>query len=478
MNILAIEISTSSAKAMLYSPEEGAKAVESITFPPKSCDVMSQEPGDIYDLLKKCILSITDKTRNIDAIGVCTTWHTILFLGQNHNPLGRIYTWAHNKASVIVENYRRDDGFKKWYYNKTGCMVNSTYPLWQYIYFRDTKSPMCNEKALISSQQAFIFEKLTGEFVMSKTTAAGSGFLNIKSLSWDKDILDFAGLKEEQLPALKEPTYSAPLKQEVASELNLPPGIPVVLGGADGAMNQIGDGAVKHGFMTFSVGTSGALRMVADQPILPDQPSTWCYYLIDDMWIAGAATSGAGNCVDWFIKKHSFGEVKLKHDDLGQKLHEVDRDDAPIFMPFLYGERCPGWRDDRRGAFYNLTGKHGLVDMYYAVLEGVLFNLYHCFRLLTRDIGKPSKVIISGGIEHSQEWLQMASDIFQTELAVSQVQHASLLGTAVLTLKAVGGIPSLAYHTPTPKRIIKPQEDLAELFHKRFEKYLEIYNKC
>lgn len=118
------------------------------------------------------------------------------------------------------------------------------------------------------------------------------------------------------------------------------------------------------------------------------------------------------------------------------------------------------------------------MDMYYAVLEGVLFNLYHCFRLLTRDIGKPSKVIISGGIEHSQEWLQMASDIFQTELAVSQVQHASLLGTAVLTLKAVGGIPSLAYHTPTPKRIIKPQEDLAELFHKRFEKYLEIYNKC
>ncbi|HHW04211.1 MAG TPA: gluconokinase [Thermoanaerobacterales bacterium] len=477
MNILAIEISTSSAKALLYSSEKGVRAVESMPFPVDSCDIMSQEPEGIYNALKKCILKIVNRLQEpVDAVGISTTWHSILFLDKKHMPLGRIYTWAHNRAGMAAERYREDSDFKRWYYNRTGCMVHSTYPLWQYIYFRDTHSLVYSEKPYISSQQTFIFEKLTGEFAVSKTTASGSGFLSIHKLTWDEDLLDFAGISEEQLPALKDPFYAAPLKEEAAEELGLPPGIPVVIGGADGAMNQIGDGAVRNGFMTFSVGTSGAVRMVTEKPLLPEQPSTWCYYLGEGMWIAGAATAGACNCIEWFIKSYS-ATGKLSYDDLEKRLYSVERDGAPIFLPFLYGERCPGWRDNRSGGFFHLSARHGLEDMYYAILEGVLFNLYHCYRILTREMGKPSRIIISGGIEHSPEWLQMAADIFQTELAVSQVQHASLLGTAILTLKALGRISELQDHRPDPQKIIFPDKVKKDLYHRRFEKYLEIYNK-
>lgn len=477
MNVLAIEISTSSAKALMYSLEGGVKAVESIPFPEDSCDIMSQEPEGIYDALKKCILTIVNRVQEpVDAVGISTTWHSILFLDEKHMPLGRIYTWAHNRAGRVLEQYREDTAFKRWYYSRTGCMVHSTYPLWQYIYFRDTHSPVYSEKAYISSQQAFVFEKLTGEFAMSKTTASGSGFLNIHTLTWDNDILYFAKISAEQLPALRDPFYTAPLKKEAATELNLPPGIPVVIGGADGAMNQIGDGAVRRGFMTFSVGTSGAVRMVSEKPLLPEQPSTWCYYLGEGMWIAGAATAGACNCLDWFIKSHSMAG-KLNYDDLEKRLDSVERDGAPIFLPFLYGERCPGWRDSRSGGFFHLSARHDLEDMYYAVLEGVLFNLYHCYKILTQEMGNPARVIISGGIEHSPGWLQMASDIFQTELEVSQVQHASLLGTAVLTLKALGQMPGLQDHRPAPRKTVFPRKVTEDLYHRRFEKYLEIYNK-
>jgi len=478
MNVLAVEISTSSAKALVYSLESGVKAVESMPFEKNVCDIMSQEPEGIYDALKKCVVKAASRVHEaIDAVGISTTWHSILFLDEKHLPRGKIYTWAHNRAGKAVERYRQDAGFKWWYYNRTGCMVHSTYPLWQYIYFRDTNSPICSENACISSQQTFIFEKLTGEFAMSKTTASGSGFLNIHTLTWDEEILDFAGIRAAQLPALKDAIYMAPLKEEAAAELNLSPGIPVVIGGADGAMNQIGDGAVRRGLMTFSVGTSGALRMVSEKPLLPEEPSTWCYYLGEKMWIAGAATAGACNCLDWFIKSH--GPVgKLNYDDLETMLDSVERDDAPVFLPFLYGERCPGWHDNRTGGFFSLRAKHGLKDMYYAVLEGVLFNLYHCYRILTKQIESPSRVIISGGIEHSQRWLQMASDIFQVEMDLSEVRHASLLGTAVLALKAMGQISGLQDHRPGSQRTIVPGRALEDMYRRRFEKYLEIYNKA
>ena len=66
---------------------------------------------------------------------------------------------------------------------------------------------------------------------------------NIHTLDWDDDILSFAGIKRSMLCELYEPIFSAPLKGSV-EYLGLK-GLPVIIGGADGALNQIGAGALK-----------------------------------------------------------------------------------------------------------------------------------------------------------------------------------------------------------------------------------------
>jgi gluconokinase len=477
MNVLAIEISTSSAKALVYSSTDGVKKVVSIPFDKNVCDVVSQDPEGIYKTLVQCIKQITAlDNHTIDAIGICTTWHSLLFLDKNRNPLGRIYTWAHTKAGETVKKYRKDASLAQWLYNRTGCMMHSTYPLWQYIHFRDTNAEMFEKASYLSSQQEYIFEKLTGEVAISKSIASGSGFLNIHTLDWDEEILEFASIKREQLSPLKDPTYAAPLKNDIAKELNLTSGIPVVIGGPDGALNQIGAGAVKEDVMTFSVGTSGALRLVSEESVLPSNPSTWCYYLAEGKRIVGAATAGAGNCVDWFVRSMSL-KSELKYKDLDDAIKVMDKKEAPLFLPFLYGERCPGWRDDRLGGFYDLNGKHGIGDMYYAVLEGILFNLYHCYTILTNLLNPPKEARISGGITHSKEWLQMAADIFQTPMVTSDIEHASLLGIAVLTLNALGNIQDLQNFEPTLGEKIIPSKDSKDLYLQRYQRYLEIYEK-
>ena len=139
----------------------------------------------------------------------------------------------------------------------------------------------------------------------------------------------------------------------------------------DGALNQVGAGALKPGVMTFSVGTSGALRMSVEKPILPKKPSTWCY-LSPNGWLSGAATSGACNCLDWL--KTKFFTPNIPYEAIEAQAGEVE--DMPIFLPFLFGERCPGWNDEWQGGFCNLLPQHGPADMYHSVQEGVLFNLY------------------------------------------------------------------------------------------------------
>ena len=475
MNLLAIEMSTASAKALIYSIGKGARKVKSIPFDPAICDIASQDPEGVFNALMHCIKEIIkDEQVDIDAIGICTTWHSLMLLDDNRNPLGRMYTWANSKASQTVQKYRQDQELCSWIYGRTGCMINSTYPLWQYIHLRDTNPELCQKAVYLSSQQEYTFEKLTGEIAASRCTASGSGFFNIHTLDWDDEVLEFASIQREQLALLEEPIYQAALKANMAKELGLRVGIPVIIGGADGALNQIGDGAIKEGVMTLSIGTSGAIRLVSDKTILPANPSTWCYYLADGKRIVGGSTAGAGNCVGWFINKMSFGS-KLSYDELNEAAKTVDIDKAPFFLPFLYGERCPGWFDNRLGGFLELSSEHGIKEMYYAVLEGVLFNLYHCYILLTEFMVSQEKILVSGGITRSDFWTQLAANIFQREMQISNVEHVSLLGAVELMLKSLNPLHELGQKQYGIGEVISPNVEMRDIYIKRFEKYQEFY---
>lgn len=475
MNILGLEVSTSSAKTIIYSSDKGVIDVASIPYPEKVCDVVSQDIQGMYATLLECIKKILENNHlNIDALSLSTTWHSLLLLDENRNPIGRLKTWADTEAGDTAKRYRLKKEFSSKFYNKTGCVIHSVYPVWKYIHMKETDRETIDRAAYISSQQEYVFEKLTGERAVSRTIASGTGFFNIHRLEWDEEVLEFAGIKKSQLSTLVEPTYSAPLTEEAANKIGLPPGLPVIIGGADGALNQIGAGAMSEGIMTLSVGTSGALRLASSKPVIPDEPSTWCYYLAEGKRIAGAATAGAGNCVDWFVQRLN-SDSGLGFNELETRAGAINKAEAPIFLPFLYGERCPGWNDQRQGGFYGLKGSHLIGDMYYSLLEGILFNLYHCYIILTEVMEIPGEIRISGGITNSDMWLQMAADIFQREIITSEIEHASIIGGVALALSAMGNIKSLEDFSPPMGERVVPNEERAEFYSRRFQKYLHVY---
>lgn len=91
---------------------------------------------------------------------------------------------------------------------------------------------------------------------------------------------------------------------------------------SDGGLNQVGAGAVADGVMTFSVGTSGAIRLTTSKPVLSKEPSTWCY-MSPKNWLSGAATNGCCNCLDWFKEQVGMSRALLRRVGAGdQRLGE------------------------------------------------------------------------------------------------------------------------------------------------------------
>ena len=115
--------------------------------------------------------------------------------------------------------------------------------------------------------------------------------------------------------------------------------------------------------------------------------------------------------------------------------------------------------------------------MYKAVQEGVLFNLYQCYEVLSTVNGEPEHIRFSGGILNSPAWTQMCADIFQRPLEVDTNEHASLMGGAVLAMENLGIIPDVKTYSPEPERIIMPDPSKAEHYREKYDRYCYYYNE-
>ncbi|NMB46107.1 MAG: hypothetical protein GX998_06805, partial [Firmicutes bacterium] len=419
MVVVSLEVSTTTAKCILFSVKQGVIAEASRRYGADVADGPSQDPQGIFscalDVLRQMVQAADDRGLAIEAIGLTGIWHSLLLVDGERQPVERIRTWVDLAGADHISAVRRDEELVRSCYHKTGCMVHAVYPAWKWHYLKYSQPELTEKARYISSQMEYVFESLTGEMAVSKSIASGTGFFNIHTLDWDTDVLDIMGLAPDQLGELVEAFHTAPLKPEIAQLVGLPSGVPVTVGCADGAMNQLAIGGLGTEAMSMSVGTSGALRVVHLEPRIPEEPSTWCYYLLGGRRLAGAAVNNGTNCVDWFLTRHGGQLSSRVYDRFSEGIMAVDRTEAPVFMPFLFGERCPGWKENRTGGFVDVKATHGEYALYYSILEGVLFNMRQCYDILVEVGGRPQEVLVSGGIVNSAPWMQMAADILQRE---------------------------------------------------------------
>lgn len=467
MRILVLESSTTSAKAMLYDTDEKNYKVKTRAY----SDLVG---GSITHDAERVFLETMDLGKHIcqkekvDMISLSGTWHSLMLCDKNMIPKTPVYLWSYIGASNLCKKLREDQEYVRRYYHKTGCMVNGIYPFFKLLHLKEMGHKI--EDSYIMGQGTYTMYRLTGKRVITECMASGTGLLNIHDKKFDKTLLEEVGIKDEQLSRLVTYDKVFPLTVEGAKLLDLQPGIPVIAANADGGLNQVGVGALEEGIMTFSVGTSGAVRLTVDQAIIPDMPSTWCY-LSPKAWLSGAATSGCCNCIDWF--KNQVAGRGVTYSDLETKNSVLEN--TPVFLPFLFGERCLGWDDERKGGFLGLEPYHTKQDMYRAVQEGVLFNLYQCYETLSKVNGVPKKIKLSGGILHSKVWLQMCVDIFGVKMEIDDVQHGSLLGGAVLAMELLGVIPDARDFKTGHSKIIKPNMDNVSIYKEKYERYLKYY---
>lgn len=466
--VIGLDIGTSAIKTVAYSLENGVLLSERTEIPARISDGKTINPEELARIVIG-LLSKTVKSAKHGASAVClsTIFPTLLALDSKGRPLTKILTWMDNSAAPIVASFKqrtKSPGIHR----KTGCVVHESYPLWKILLLKKNSPEVFSKTEKFVSLSEYLTYKLTGKFIISNSIASTTSMFNTKTLDWDDSILDMAGISREKLSEPCSVFHQEKIINGILSKTGLRNNACLVLGAGDGLLSHLGTGCAKDKIMSSTLGTSGALRLSSPR-LVTGNTRLWHYNLDDKTWVSGSAINSGWSTLKWFetnVKNFRFSDAKLKNRDFK----------GPVFLPFINGERGPGYNQNMRAALIGINQKLKLEELYSSVAEGILFNLYSCYELITEELGEPLQIRASGGYTTADNMLQMQADIFNKEIIITNALEASAVGASILALKSLDEISSITEISPRIKKTFKPDKEKHKAYMKRYETYEKAYS--
>ena len=149
---------------------------------------------------------------------------------------------------------------------------------------------------------------------------------------------------------------------------------------------------------------------------------------------------------------------------------------APIFLPYLSGERTPHNDPCAQGVLFGLTAGHDAASVGYAVIEGVAFGLLDGWNSMGTSPGEVTQLSLVGGGARSPLW----ATLIASALGVPLVTHpggeaGGALGAARLAWLAAGGDLQTVCVSPPVRDRFDPDEHLADMLATRYGRFRRLY---
>jgi xylulokinase len=455
--LLGIDISTSSAKALLIDTKGAVVAVGSTALKLSTPKPLwsEQNPQDWWQAVAASIHKALDQA-NVDgssvaAVGLTGQMHGLVLLDVNGKVLRPAILWNDQRTGAQCDDIRARLGRKR-LIQITGNDALTGFTAPKILWVQQNEPEIYAKIGHILLPKDYIRYRLTGDFAMDKADGSGTILFNLKNRSWSPEVLKALEIPGKWLP----PTYEGPqITGEVilsaASETGLQPGTSVVAGGGDQAAQAVGVGAVEPGIVALTVGTSGVVFAPTRSALIEPEGRLHAFcHAVPGLWhFMGVMLSAAGS-LQWYRDTLA---PAVSFDELLAEAELVPAGSEGLqFLPYLSGERTPYPDPLARAGFIGLTLRHGRGHMTRAVLEGVAFGLKDSFTLIqsvassegaSSGQSEIQQVRASGGGTKGALWRQILADVLGAELVTVNTSEGAGYGAALLAGVGIGAWPDV-----------------------------------
>jgi gluconokinase len=447
--IVAIDIGTSSVRAALFDrlgrAVQGVEARQGHEIRTSPEGASEADPDALLELVFSCLDQVVSRAGDLGSkIGggaTCTFVNNILGIDKNNRAVTPLTTYADTRADAEVAGLKADFD-ETVVHDRTGCRFHPSYLPARFRWLARTQPGLFYQVSRFVSIGEYLELKLFGETAVTYSVASWTGLLNRSTLEWDTHLLSALPVKVEQLSPLTDVHVPRRgLRRKFTARWPMLRDLPWFPAVGDGATANIGSGCVSPARVALTVGTSSALRVVLTHPLDHLPSGLWCYRVDGRRSLLGGALSEGGSVFAWM--KDTLQLENLSGLEASLAALEPDAHGLTI-LPFLAGERAPGWAGHARATVHGLTLATTPLDILRAGLEAVAYRIARVFELLRPVLPADPQVIASGGaLLNSPTWLKIMTDVLGRPVSVSKVQEASGRGAALLALEALGALADL-----------------------------------
>jgi xylulokinase len=482
---LGLDIGTSSVKALLIDAGQRvvaeASAALSVSRPHPLWS--EQNPDDWVDGVEATVASIRRQApapfAALAGLGLSGQMHGATLLDASDRPLRPAILWNDVRSfAECAELKRRVPDVER----RTGNLVMPGFTAPKMLWAATHEPEVAKATKRVLLPKDYVRLHLSGEAVSEMSDASGTSWLDVGKRRWDEDLLAATGLSLAAMPRLVEGSeVSAHLSPEIAAAWGLEGRrIPIAGGGGDNAASAIGVGATEPGSGFVSLGTSGVVFSVTDRFIsLPERTLHAFCHALPNRWHGMSVMLSAAASLSWIAgvlgRENDVGALVAGADTFARSSGAVAS--APIFHPYLSGERTPHNDAEATGLFAGLRANHGADALVYAVMEGVAFSFADAVDVLDAAGARPVRPLLVGGGARSDFWGRMIADVTGLTIDLAQGAEAgAALGAARLGMLAAGaGNVEAVCARPPIQRAFEPNAASAALYGPRLRRYRALY---
>ncbi|GAA3925980.1 gluconokinase [Actinoplanes auranticolor] len=350
---------------------------------------------------------------------------------------------------------------------RTGTRLHTSYHAPRLRRFAATDPRVAAGAAAWWSLGEYVLARLIGLPLAGTSTVAWTGLLDRRTGELDPELLRAVGASPEQFSPPRDMTEPVPAAAPVRRPaLARAVWFPVI---TDGFASNIGSGATDATVLTAATATSGALRVLVDGPADPLPFGLWNYRVDAGRTLLGGAINDVGRAVSW-----AQSTLRLSP-ELAAGLTAPPSDATPLVLPYLTGERAPGWVGGARAVFGGVSAATDADTVFRGIVEGVAMTYARVADELHPAAPRVLEVAAAGRVSNDQPaWLQILADVLGRPVTHVTRRRATQRGTALLALDVLA--PDVPRAPRATGATYEPRPAHVEHYAQRRARFAEVYD--
>jgi glycerol kinase len=446
--ILALDQGTTSSRAIVFDRQGQIRSVAQKEFTQifPQPGWVEHDPNEIWSTQAGVAAEATVKMgingTNIKAIGITNQRETTIVWDRiSGEPVYNAIVWQDRRTASFCDQLK-NDGHADMIRSKTGLIIDAYFSGSKIRWILDNvpgarAKAEAGELAFGTVDSWLVWKFTRGQVHATDVTNASRTMLfNIRTLQWDKELLDLFKIPLSMLPEVKQSSevYGETITTIFASK------IPIAGIAGDQHAALFGQMCINNAMVKNTYGTGCFMLMNIGNHFIESKNNllTTIAWKIDGQTqyaFEGSIFIG-GAVVQWL--RDGLGVIKTSS-EVEKLALSVSDTGGVYFVPAFAGLGAPYWDAEARGTIVGLTRGSTSGHIARAALQSIAYQTMDVLKAMEADAGMPIKELrVDGGATANNLLMQFQANLLNCKVIRPNVVETTALGAAYLAGLAVG----------------------------------------